>query len=88
MSSVKKYLVYVETGGEQGNYICSNMYYTIIEGSMGVSIVEDWCKTNNIKYNKIKYDIDENCWRVDGYIVRVIELIEDFDETWKHLEWR
>jgi hypothetical protein len=85
---VKKYLVYVEVGGETGNHICGNAYYTIVEGTIGVSIVQEWCKLNNIIYKNIRFDSHNNCWRVDGYLVRVVELIENFDGIWKQLEWK
>jgi hypothetical protein len=86
--SIKKYLVYVETGGGIGDYTCSNMFYTIVNGIEGASLIEKWCSINEIAYKKITFNTHNNCWLVDGYLVRVVELIESFDRMWKQLIWK
>ena len=85
---MKKYLVYVETGGGNGDGGCYNMYYTIVEALDELSALQQWNIVNKLHIKEFKRNYNNTCWLTDGYITRVIELIEEFGyNPWKELKW-
>lgn len=85
---MKKYLIYVETGGGNGDGGCYNMYYTIVEAPDESSALQEWSNINNLNIKQFTRNYNDTCWLTDGYIARVIELIEYFGyNQWKQLKW-
>lgn len=87
-----KYLIFIETGGSQGDYKISYSHYYICEGTTEEEAVINWYnKVNNYmkelyktdqyknyKYNqtKPKLTCENGVWRESGYILQVIKLKE------------
>jgi hypothetical protein len=80
-----KYLVFVETGGEQGNYQEGYSYYTICQGNLPLDILQEWASKNNLK-NCQFYQIENGKWTDSGYIIQMVPLYDNC-ETWQTLRW-
>ena len=47
-----------------------------------------WSIIKKLHTKEFKRNYNNTCWLADGYITRVIELIEEFGyNPWKELKW-
>lgn len=81
---IKKYLLWVEVGGENGNWNCGHAYHTVCEGGDEREVILDFMMQTRLK--NIKKFKDN--WLADGRVIRMIELPYSFeDNNWKTLQW-
>ena len=82
-------MVYIEVGGEQGNWQCRNMDYKICNGETEEENIKDWIKQVGLNFNEC-YRCNDN-WTWNGRKIVVIPLYEYWNygkSSWKSLRWQ
>lgn len=86
---MKKWLVWIEIGGENGHWTCDQADYAICHGESKQEVLLDWVSKNEergLSFENIYYD--EECQHYYGRYINIFELPENFeDNKWKKLNW-
>lgn len=81
---VKKYLLWVEVGGENGDWSCGHEYHTVCEGGDEREVILEFMMQTRLQGFKNRGD----GWTVNGRKINMIELPYSFkDNNWKTLQW-
>ena len=94
---MKKYLIFIEVGGETGSPYRSYMHYYICEGSTIEEALKQWHDNVVMWVRKVtmnpNYDSEpsfkfDGVWTDYGRYIQIVELKEDEGyNNWKELKW-